>query len=149
MKDITFEVPDGKIVALLGSNGAGKTTTMKAIMGLIRPQGGSIEFNGERIEQEPAHRIFARGLSLVPQGRELFPEMTVAENLELGALQRGAEGGLDDRFASVFEYLPQLRERLQQRAGTLSSGELSLPFIPSMAETLEFCITTGYPFRHA
>lgn len=123
LKDLTFEVPAGTVVALLGGNGAGKSTTMKAIMGLIRPRSGTVEFNGERIEHEPRHRIFARGLSLVPQGRELFSGMTVAENLELGALQRGADGGYNDRLAKVLEFLPNLRDQLRQSAGTLSGGQ--------------------------
>lgn len=122
LKNLSFEVPDGMVVALLGGNGAGKTTTMKAIMGLIRTESGSIEFNGERIDHAPPHQVFARGLSLVPQGRELFSEMTVAENLELGALQRG-RGRYEDHLASVLELLPELQEQLRKRAGTLSGGQ--------------------------
>lgn len=123
LKGLTFEVPSGKIVALLGGNGAGKTTTLSAIMGLIRSQGGTIAFKGENIEREPSHRVFSRGLSLVPQWRELFSEMTVAENLELGALQRGPKREFESRLEKVLNFLPSLRDHLQRRAGTLSGGQ--------------------------
>jgi len=124
LRGVSLAVPQGKVVALLGGNGAGKTTTMKAVVGVVRATGGEIELDGERIDRLPSHAIFARGIALVPQGRELFPDMTVAENLELGALARGSAGGkLADLLEDVFDKFPRLRERTAQRAGSLSGGE--------------------------
>jgi branched-chain amino acid transport system ATP-binding protein len=123
LRNISLTVPPGKLVALLGSNGAGKTTTMKAISGIHPPTGGSVVFDGIAIEREPSHRIFARGIALVPQGRELFPEMSVEENLELGALSRVHGAEVAHRMSAVFDQFPRLRERRGQRAGTLSGGE--------------------------
>ena len=124
LRGVSLAVPQGKVVALLGGNGAGKTTTMKTVVGVVRATGGEIELDGERIDRLPSHAIFARGIALVPQGRELFPDMTVAENLELGALARGSAGGkLADLFEDVFDKFPRLRERTAQRAGSLSGGE--------------------------
>ncbi|MBM3560698.1 MAG: ABC transporter ATP-binding protein [Alphaproteobacteria bacterium] len=123
LRGVGFNVPVGKVVALLGGNGAGKTTTMKTIAGIVGASGGRIEFGGDRIEREPSHRIFARGLALVPQGRELFPEMTVTENLELGGLARLNAGEITRGVEEVFTRFPRLKERAQQRAATLSGGE--------------------------
>ena len=123
LKDLSFEVPSGKVVALLGGNGGGKTTTLRTIVGLIRPRNGTIAFDETRIDGFPPHRVFAHGLSLVPQGRELFSEMTVAENLELGALQRGSRSNYDNRLDQVLEFLPSLRKHLDRRAGILSGGQ--------------------------
>jgi branched-chain amino acid transport system ATP-binding protein len=124
LRGVSLAVPQGKVVALLGGNGAGKTTTMKTVVGVVRATGGEIELDGERIDRLPSHAIFARGIALVPQGRELFPDMTVAENLELGALARGSAGGkLADLLEDVFDKFPRLRERTAQRAGSLSGGE--------------------------
>jgi branched-chain amino acid transport system ATP-binding protein len=124
LRGVSLAVPQGKVVALLGGNGAGKTTTMKTVVGVVRATGGEIELDGERIDRLPSHAIFARGIALVPQGRELFPDMTVAENLELGALARGSAGGkLADLVEDVFDKFPRLRERTAQRAGSLSGGE--------------------------
>jgi branched-chain amino acid transport system ATP-binding protein len=124
LRGVSLAVPQGKVVALLGGNGAGKTTTMKTVVGVVRATGGEIELDGERIDRLPSHAVFARGIALVPQGRELFPDMTVAENLELGALARGSAGGkLADLLEDVFDKFPRLRERTAQRAGSLSGGE--------------------------
>ena len=124
LRGVSLAVPQGKVVALLGGNGAGKTTTMKTVVGVVRATGGEIELDGERIDRLPSHAIFARGIALVPQGRELFPDMTVAENLELGALARGSAGGkLANLLEDVFDKFPRLRERTAQRAGSLSGGE--------------------------
>lgn len=124
LRGIDLVVPEGKVVALLGGNGAGKTTTMKTVVGVIRATAGEVTLGGERIERLPSHAIFARGIALVPQGRELFPDMTVVENLELGALARGTKGQkLDDLLEDVFDQFPRLRERTAQRAGSLSGGE--------------------------
>lgn len=123
LRGLTFDVPRGRVVALLGGNGAGKTTTLNTIMGLIYPQAGSIELNGERIENEPPHRVFGRGLSLVPQWRELFPEMTAAENLELGAVERRPQRDYRERLDGVLGYFPELRSQLAKPAGALSGGQ--------------------------
>lgn len=124
LRGINLNVPRGKLVALLGSNGAGKTTTMKAISGILQPSGGEIVFDGTRIEREPSHRIFAHGMALVPQGRELFPGMSVEENLELGGLSCGlGRAEIVRRLDGVFDQFPRLHERRTQRAGTLSGGE--------------------------
>ena len=124
LRGVSLAVPQGKVVALLGGNGAGKTTTMKTVVGVVRATGGEIELDGERIDRLPSHAVFARGIALVPQGQELFPDMTVAENLELGALARGSAGGkLADLLEDVFDKFPRLRERTAQRAGSLSGGE--------------------------
>jgi len=124
LRGVSLSVKKGSVVALLGGNGAGKSTTMKTIVGVIRATAGEIELAGERIERLPSHAIFARGLALVPQGRELFPEMTVAENLELGALATRVAGtALEATKNEVFDRFPRLRDRADQRAGSLSGGE--------------------------
>lgn len=123
LKGLTFEVRKGQVVALLGSNGAGKTTTLHALMGLIRPQRGTVVFDDRHIEFEPSHRIFKRGLSLVPQWRELFAEMSVMENLELGVLQRRRKGDIGFRVKKILEFFPGLHPHLARRAGTLSGGQ--------------------------
>jgi branched-chain amino acid transport system ATP-binding protein len=124
LRGVSLTVPRGGVVALLGGNGAGKTTMMKTVVGIIRATAGEIALDGERIESMSSHTIFARGIALVPQGRELFPDMTVAENLELGALARGTSGRrVNDALEDVFDKFPRLRERNNQRAGSLSGGE--------------------------
>jgi len=124
LRGISLSVKPGSAVALLGGNGAGKSTTMKTIVGVVRATAGEIELAGERIERLPSHAIFARGLALVPQGRELFPEMTVAENLELGALAAHITGpALAAAMSEAFTRFPRLSERADQRAGSLSGGE--------------------------
>jgi branched-chain amino acid transport system ATP-binding protein len=124
LRGISLAVPGGKVVALLGSNGAGKTTAMKAVMGVVQRFAGSIKLDGQSIEKLPPHAIVARGLALVPQGRELFPEMTVVENLELGGLVRGLAGTeLTTDMEAVFKRFPRLDERRTSRAGSLSGGE--------------------------
>jgi branched-chain amino acid transport system ATP-binding protein len=120
---VTIHVPRGKIVALFGSNGAGKTTLMHTIAGLMHPMRGTIAFDGTRIGNEPAHRIFERGVVLVPQGRQLFPEMSVRENLELGGLSALAPGEIASRIDDILGVFPRLRERIDQRAAGLSGGE--------------------------
>ena len=126
VKGISFKVDQGEIVTLLGGNGAGKTTTLRAIAGLIRPASGSIRFADEEIGQKSSHLISRLGLALVPEGRQLFPEHTVQENLELGAyfrLKRGQRRAFDADLEEVFELFPRIRERRQQAAGLLSGGE--------------------------
>jgi branched-chain amino acid transport system ATP-binding protein len=120
---VSVNVPQGQIVALLGSNGAGKTTLMHTVAGLMPPMRGTIRFDGNSIASEPAHKIFARGLALVPQGRQLFPEMSVRENLELGGLSVLKAEDVAERVGDVLTLFPRLRERIEQRAGGLSGGE--------------------------
>ncbi len=123
---ISLSVSRGEIVTVLGSNGAGKTTTLRCIAGLITPGGGRVTFGSSRIDGWAAHDIAARGLALVPEGRQLFPEHTVLENLQLGAYRALRAGGwaeFESALAEVFELFPQVRERLDQPAGVLSGGE--------------------------
>jgi branched-chain amino acid transport system ATP-binding protein len=121
LKGISFTVNDGEVVALLGANGAGKTTTQKTVSGMLRPALGSITFDGRRIDGIPAHDLIRLGICHVPEGRHVFPRMTVHENLEMGAFRfkRIDQGDLDH----VFELFPRLKERVRQQAGTLSGGE--------------------------
>lgn len=124
IKDVAFHVNEGEIVTLIGANGAGKTTTMHAISGLMRPKTGSIEFMGQPIHTMEAHKIIRLGLAQVPEGRRVFSQLTVQENLEMGAYIRkdGKEAVAKD-YEMVFELLPRLKERRRQQAGTLSGGE--------------------------
>ncbi len=120
LKDVSLQLVSGEILGLLGRNGAGKTTTLRAIMGLVRMGAGRITLDGADIRRLPAHEIPRRGIAYVPQGRRLFTELTVEENLTIGLLVRG--GGAETR-EPVLDLFPVLRERLGQRAGTLSGGE--------------------------
>ncbi len=124
IKDVAFQVNEGEIVTLIGANGAGKTTTMHAISGLMRPKTGAIEFMGQPIHTMEAHKIIRLGLAQVPEGRRVFSQLTVQENLEMGAYIRkdGKEAVAKD-YEMVFELLPRLKERRRQQAGTLSGGE--------------------------
>jgi branched-chain amino acid transport system ATP-binding protein len=121
LKGISFTVAEGEIVALLGANGAGKTTTQKTVSGMLRPVAGTITFDGKRIDGIPAHDLIRLGICHVPEGRHVFPRMTVAENLDMGAYRFKQVDRRDlDR---VLELFPRLQERLRQPAGTLSGGE--------------------------
>jgi branched-chain amino acid transport system ATP-binding protein len=121
--DVDLEVPRGEIVCLLGGNASGKSTTMKAIIGTLPVAGGTIELDGHRVERwSPARRVEA-GLAIVPEARRVFPEMSVGENLEMGAFTRRDPAGRDADLARVFELFPLLAERVRQDAGTLSGGE--------------------------
>jgi branched-chain amino acid transport system ATP-binding protein len=121
LKGVSFQVGSGEIVALLGANGAGKTTTQKTVSGMLRPAFGSITFDGQRIDGVPAHELIRLGICHVPEGRHVFPRMTVEENLEMGAFRfkRVDRSDLD----RILEMFPILRERYHQQAGTLSGGE--------------------------
>ncbi len=122
LKGISLEVRRDEVVTLIGSNGAGKTTTLRAIAGLNKPRHGRIELEGTRIDGMPVHEIVARGVGQAPEGRHVFPRMSVRENLDMGAFtRRGAN--LTDDFERVFELFPILKERQKQAAGTLSGGE--------------------------
>ncbi len=123
LKGISLHVKSKEIITLIGSNGAGKTTTLYTITGIIRPRKGEILFQGERINQYPAHKIVKRGIALVPEGRKIFSRLTVLENLELGAFTRKGREKIKRDIEGVFELFPRLRERKNQIAGTLSGGE--------------------------
>jgi len=120
---VSFDVRAGEIVALVGGNGAGKTTTLKTLSGLVRAQAGTVHLDGERLDTLAPPEIVARGLIHVPEGRKLFPEMTVRDNLLLGGFSPAARPHQAERLAQVLETFPQLRERARQLAGTLSGGE--------------------------
>jgi branched-chain amino acid transport system ATP-binding protein len=120
---VTLRVAEGELVSVLGANGAGKSTTVRTISGLLRPVQGAITFLGERIDGRPAHEVLRRGIAQCPEGRRIFPEMTVRENLEMGAYVRGREGAAQEDLERVFGQFPVLRERAQQLGGTLSGGE--------------------------
>lgn len=121
--DVSFEVKKGEIVVLLGANGAGKSTTLKTISSLITPEKGKISFEGTRLDEAPAHQIIEFGVAHVPEGRRLFPEMTVEENLITGALKSEAKIKRQETMKWVYELFPRLHERRKQNGGTLSGGE--------------------------
>jgi branched-chain amino acid transport system ATP-binding protein len=123
LKGISIEVREGEIVTLIGANGAGKSTTLRSINGLNHPRRGTIEFDGKNITNDPAHDIVRMGIAQSPEGRKLFPRMTVTENLEMGAFQRRDKSGMKEDMDRVFELFPRLAERRTQKAGTLSGGE--------------------------
>ena len=123
LKNISFKINTGEIVALVGGNGAGKTTTLKTISGLIHPRSGSIHFCDENITDVHSYHIVEKGLILVPEGRKLFPSLTVFENLDLGAYTPKARNAKTSNLESVFQMFPVLRERISQLAGSLSGGE--------------------------
>ena len=121
VKGISFDVPEGKIVTLIGANGAGKSTTLKSIVGLVKPRAGSIIFNGDELVGKDTTNIVSKGITLVPEGRRVFADMTVLENIKIGAYLR--KDDLSDDIAWVFDLFPRLKEREWQLAGTLSGGE--------------------------
>jgi branched-chain amino acid transport system ATP-binding protein len=123
LKGISIDVHDGEIVTLIGANGAGKSTTLRSVNGLNHPSKGSIRFMGEDITSKPAHEIVRMGISQSPEGRKLFPRMTVVENLEMGAFQRSDKAGIHEDMQHVFDLFPRLAERRSQKAGTMSGGE--------------------------
>ncbi len=123
VKGISFEVYQGEIVTLIGGNGAGKSTTMRTVSGLLRPKRGEIHFEGQKVSDLKGHEVAARGIAQSPEGRRIFPRMTVAENLELGAFLRNDKEAIAGDMERVFDLFPRLKERIAQRAGTLSGGE--------------------------
>lgn len=123
VKGVTLQVEEGELVTLIGGNGAGKSTTLKTISGVKRPSEGQISFRGERIDNLEAHTIVEMGISQVPEGRHIFPRMTVHENLTMGAFARRDTKTLKDEYEHVYEHFPRLRERSNQMGGTLSGGE--------------------------
>ena len=122
LKGISLEVNEGECVTLIGSNGAGKSTTLRSITGLTPPREGSIRFNGEEIGETPPQEIVRKGVSLSPEGRRIFPRMTVRENLDLGAFLR-RDANISEDLDRVFDLFPRLKEREAQKAGTMSGGE--------------------------
>jgi branched-chain amino acid transport system ATP-binding protein len=123
LRGISLDVYEGEVVTLIGANGAGKSTTLRSINGLNHPREGSIVFDGRDITNRPTHRIVELGISQSPEGRHLFPRMTVLENLELGAFQRHDRSRIDEDLDRVYSLFPRLAERKIQRTGTLSGGE--------------------------
>jgi branched-chain amino acid transport system ATP-binding protein len=123
LKGISLQVPSGGIVTIIGANGAGKSTTLRAISGLAKPSKGEIHFNGERIDNLPAEKIVARGIAHVPEGRRIFPDLSVEENLRIGAFLRTDKGKIESDIDGIFQRFPRLKERRTQWARTLSGGE--------------------------
>ena len=123
LRDVSFSVNDGEVIAILGSNGAGKTTTVRAVTGMLKPKSGSVVLNGQELCGKPSRAILDAGIIQVPEGRQLFTEMTVYENLELGAFSPEAKSKLNDSLNFCYQYFPKLKERKEQAAGTLSGGE--------------------------
>jgi len=123
LKGISFHVNRGEIVTLIGGNGAGKTTTLHTVSMLIKPRSGGVYFNGRPLHELPAHEIARLGIAHVPEGRRIFPEMSVLENLEIGAFNVTDKRAIAERIAHVFDLFPRLKERVRQQGGTLSGGE--------------------------
>ena len=123
LRGVNVRVPQGTTVTILGANGAGKSTILRAISGLLKPTHGSILFDGERIDRKSAASIVRRGISLVPEGRQLFTALTVEQNLRLGAFTRGDRRAVREDLRRVYDYFPRLRERMRQPGGSLSGGE--------------------------
>jgi branched-chain amino acid transport system ATP-binding protein len=123
LKGISLEVHEGEIVTLIGANGAGKSTTLKTLSGQLAPKHGSIVFQGEEIQGMPAHLVTAKGIIQVPEGRRIFSRMSVEENLEMGAFLRNDSAGIEEDKAMVFDLFPRLKDRKNQKGGTLSGGE--------------------------
>ncbi len=123
LRGVSFEATEREVVSVIGSNGAGKSTTLKTVSGILRPRKGTIEFDGENISRASTSRIVEMGISHIPEGRQIFPTMTVEENLEMGAQFPHTKKVRKETMAEVFGFFPRLKERLNQKAGTLSGGE--------------------------
>ena len=123
VRSITFHVNEGETVALIGANGAGKTSTLKAISRVLDAVGGDVHFCGEKISRIAPHHVIRKGIALVPEGRGVFPRLSVVENLRMGAFVRDDKAAIEQDLAMIFDYFPRLRERESQLAGTLSGGE--------------------------
>ncbi len=123
LKGISFHVDEGEVIALIGSNGAGKTTTLQTVSGMLTPESGQIIFEGEDITKTPGHKIVTMGMAHVPEGRRVFAQLSVLENLRLGAYTRSDKAEVEDTLAKVYKSFPRLAERKNQLAGTLSGGE--------------------------
>jgi branched-chain amino acid transport system ATP-binding protein len=129
LKGISINLEKGSIITLIGSNGAGKSTTLRAISGLVRPSSGKIHFDGERIDRMPADRILRMGIAQVPEGRHVFPGLTVSENLQLGAFTRKDKAAVAKDLETIYEYFEPLRPRARQLAKTMSGGEQQMMVI--------------------
>ncbi len=123
LRDLSIEIRSGEVVTLIGANGAGKSTTLRAISGLVAPKSGIVRFNGDDITGAPAHTLVSRGISMSPEGRGVFANLTVLENLEMGAYRVRDKAQIKTDLERGFQLFPRLKERLKQRAGTLSGGE--------------------------
>ncbi|KOF58052.1 MULTISPECIES: ABC transporter ATP-binding protein [Clostridium] len=123
LKGISLDVPSGKIVTLVGANGAGKSTTLKAIVGLVKPKSGSIEYEGKDLTKISTESMVKNGIALVPEGRKVFEDLTVLENLKIGAYSRKDRKGIEEDLQKVYSLFPRLKERTWQLSGTLSGGE--------------------------
>ena len=123
LQGVDIDVPEGRIVTLIGTNGAGKSTTLRSIVGLVKTSGGSVKWNGETLTGLATKDIVSKGVVLVPEGRRIFPNLTVEENLKLGAYGRKDKAGIADDEIKVFDLFPRLKERIKQKGGTLSGGE--------------------------
>ncbi|MEI8234493.1 MAG: ABC transporter ATP-binding protein [Verrucomicrobiota bacterium] len=142
---LNLDVPKGSIVTLIGANGAGKSTTLRAISGIVRTGGGSIRFDGEEITHLPPHRIVERGLCHVPEGRMIFANLTVRENLLLGAYRRGDRAAFPADLDYIFDIFPRLKERQSQSAGTLSGGEQQMLAIGRALMSKPRCLMLDEP----
>jgi len=123
LKGVSLTVNKGEIVTLIGSNGAGKSTTLRTISGIVQPREGEIRLEGQRIDRVPAHKVVERGVLQSPEGRRIFPRLTVRENLEMGAFTRNDKAAIEEDIERIFKLFPRLRERTTQKGGTLSGGE--------------------------
>lgn len=126
LRNVSLDVPEGSVTCLLGSNGAGKSTLIKAILGLVKVTKGKISFEGKEITNFPTHKVIGMGVSIVPEGKRIFPKMTVMENLRMGAYLEKDNNKILERMEEVFLLYPRLKERMKQVAGTLSGGEQSM-----------------------
>ncbi|QIE45966.1 ABC transporter ATP-binding protein [Pseudohalocynthiibacter aestuariivivens] len=123
LHDVSLNVTEGEVVTIVGANGAGKTTTLRTISGLIKPTAGTIRFDGQDITRLSSHEVVELGITMIPEGRQLFPDMTVGENLKMGAYRKGARASQSQLMDEVLDLFPRVRERLEQKANSLSGGE--------------------------
>jgi branched-chain amino acid transport system ATP-binding protein len=142
---VSLKVPEGSIVTLIGANGAGKTTLLRTISGLVRSTGGTVSYDGEDITNHPSHRIVARGLCHVPEGRMIFANLTIAENLRMGAYLRRDHAGIASDMDYCFHVFPRLKERLGQLAGTMSGGEQQMLAIARAIMSKPRCLMLDEP----
>ena len=145
LQDVSLKVEKGSIITLIGANGAGKSTTLRTISGLLKPESGSILYEGEEISGQPAHKIVARGLSQVPEGRMIFANLSVQENLLMGAYLRKDRSKLGTEFDYIFGMFPRLKERSRQVAGTLSGGEQQMLAIGRALMSKPRCLMLDEP----
>src|SRR5947207_8617747 len=126
LEGISLKIEPGRITCLLGSNGSGKTTLIRSILGLTPPRAGRIAFNGQDITALPTHKVIAAGIACIPEGRKVFPKLTVEENLRLGAYQEASNAVTQERMVEIYDLFPRLKERQAQLAGTMSGGEQAM-----------------------